>query len=160
MRVLGLRLGRVTLVVAAIGCWASDPGVGQTASSRIDEALQNITTLVRSGRVGYATFWDGNKYIQCRRQPDKAMRCEAAGTAMQPSLRSMLTGERLNRLAAFGWVLDPSFGNYVRTFAADMPTARVADHIAQTLAEGYAADIAALEIKTSWIADVPCPPRN
>jgi hypothetical protein len=160
MGVLELRLGRTALVAAAIACWAGDPGMGQPASSRIDQALQNITALTRPGRIGYATFWDGNKYVQCRRQPDKAMRCEAAGTAMQPSLRSVLSGERLNRMAALGWVLDPSFGNYVRTFSADMPTARVAGHIAQILSEGYAADIAALEIKTSWIADEPCPPRN
>ena len=134
--------------------------MAQTPNARIDEALQNITTLVRAGRVGYATFWDGNKYIQCRRLPARELRCEAAGASMQPSLRNELTGDRLSRLAALGWVLDPSFGNYVHVFPAAMPTARVADHIAQTLAEGYAANIAALEFKTSWIADVPCPPRN
>ena len=134
--------------------------MAQTASSRIDEALQNITTLVRSGRIGYAAFWDGNKYIQCRRMPERALRCEAAGTTMQPSLRSVLTGDRLGRLAALGWALDPSFGNYAQTFAADLPTSRVADQILRTLTEAYAAEPPNLEVQTEWVADVACPPRN
>jgi hypothetical protein len=134
--------------------------MAQTAGSRIDEALQNITTLVRSGRVGYATFWDGNKYVQCRRLLERELRCEAAGTSMQPSLRNVLAGDRLSRLAALGWVLDPSFGNYVQIFPADMPSIRVADQILRTLTEVYDADVAGLQIQTSWVADIPCPPRN
>ncbi|WP_438876490.1 hypothetical protein, partial [Bacillus cereus group sp. Bc253] len=82
------------------------PCIAQAPALRIDEALQNITTLARPGRVGYATFWDGNKYIQCRRISDRSLRCEAAGTSMQPSLKSVLTGDRLTRLAALGWTLD------------------------------------------------------
>ncbi|MEA2943060.1 MAG: hypothetical protein QOD09_3589 [Bradyrhizobium sp.] len=145
----------------AVTLWgATGPGLGQTASSRIDEALQNITALVRAGRVGYATFWDGNKYIQCRRLPERALRCEAAGTTMQPSLRNALTGDRLGRLAALGWALDPSFGNYAQTFAADMPTSRVADQILRALNEAYGAEPSNLEVQTEWVADVACPPRN
>lgn len=132
----------------------------QTAGSRIDEALQNITTLVRTGRVGYATFWDGNKYVQCRRMPDRALRCEAAGTSMQPSLKSVLTGERLARMMTLGWALDPAFGNYAQTFPADRPTGQVAERIIQTLTEAYGAETANLEVKTDWVADVACPPRN
>src|SRR4051812_20327380 len=67
--------------------------------ARIDEALQNIGSLVRVGRIGYATIWDGNKYVQCRRMPDRALRCEAAGSSMQPSLKNVLTGYRLTRLS-------------------------------------------------------------
>ena len=161
MRVFGFRLRQAALVVAAIELLrATGPGIAQTASSRIDEALQNITTLVRPGRVGYATFWDGNKYIQCRRLPEREFRCEAAGTSMQSSLKNVLTGDRVNRLAALGWALDPSFGNYVQTFPADGPTAPIAVHILQTLTEVYAADAPGLEVQTSWIADTPCPPRN
>jgi hypothetical protein len=145
-------------VIALLG--ATSPGMTQTPSSRIDEALQNITALVRIGRVGYATFWDGNKYIQCRRTSDRSLRCEAAGTSMQPSLRNVLTGDRLTRLAALGWVLDPSFGNHVQVFSADLPTDRAADLIVQTLNEAYAANIEDLDVKTSWVADTPCPPRN
>jgi hypothetical protein len=149
------------LVIAAIELWrATGPAIAQTASSRIDEALQNITTLVRSGRVGYAAFWDGNKYIQCRRMPERALRCEAPGTTMQPSLRSVLTGDRLSRLAALGWTLDPSFGNYAQTFPADMPTSRAADQIARTLIEAYGAEPPSLEAQTEWVADVACPSRN
>ncbi|HXD45379.1 MAG TPA: hypothetical protein VN655_09630 [Pseudolabrys sp.] len=48
--------------------------------------------------LGYATASDGNKYIQCRLR-DMAMRCEAAGAAMQPSLTpcSPASGARLPR---------------------------------------------------------------
>jgi hypothetical protein len=160
MTMFGFRLGRAALVAATIGlCGATDPGMAQTAGSRIDEALQNITTLVRVGRVGYATFWDGNKYVQCRRLRERELRCEAAGMSMQPSLRSVLSGDRLSRLAALGWVLDPSFGNYAQTFPADMPSGRVADHILRILTEAYDADVAGLEINTKWVVDVPCPPR-
>jgi hypothetical protein len=101
------------------------------SASRVADALQNISALSRPGRVGYATAWDGNKYIQCRRQTDSSMRCEAAGTTMQPSLKSVLDGARLNRLAALGWVLDPSFGNYVRTFPAETPIPQIAERIVQ-----------------------------
>ena len=149
------------MVVAAIELWRGmGPGIAQTANLRIDEALQNITTLVRPGRVGYATFWDGNKYIQCRRLPERELRCEAAGTSMQSSLRSVLTGDRVNRLATLGWALDPSFGNYVQTFPADRPTGPIAVHIQRTLTEVYGAELPNLEIQTTWIADTPCPPRN
>jgi hypothetical protein len=161
MGVSGHRLGRAALTAFTIGlCGVTSPGAAQTAGSRVEEALQNITTLLRPGRIGYATFWDGNKYVQCRRLPERELRCEAAGTSMQFSLRNVLTGDRLARLTALGWVLDPSFGNYVHVFPADMPAARVADYILRTLIEGYDADVAGLEIKTAWVADVPCPPRN
>jgi hypothetical protein len=164
MRVLQSLLGRLVLLTVAIATFelweATNPGRAQTASSRIDEALQNITALVRSGRVGYATFWDGNKYIQCRRMPERGLRCEAAGTSMQPSLRNALTGDRLARLATLGWALDLSFGNYARTFSAETPTNRVADQILQTLTEAYGAEPANLEVQTEWVADVACPPRN
>ncbi len=141
-------------------CGATGPETTQLAGVRIKEALQNITTLVRPGQVGYATFWDGNKYVQCRRLPQHELRCEAAGTSMQPSLRNVLNGDRLSRLATLGWILDPSFGNYVQTFPADMQNARIAEHILRTLTEAYDADAPGLEIETAWIADVPCPPRN
>ena len=116
--------------------------------------------MVRPGRVGCATFWDGNKYIQCRRLPQRDLRCEATGASMQPSLRKRLTGDRLSHLAALGWVLDPSFGNYVQTFAADVPSGRIADHILRTWIEVYDADPAGLEFGTAWVPDMPCPPRN
>lgn len=154
------RLGCAALVASSLQCGALDAAEAQTAASLIDEALQNITSLVRPGRVGYATTWDGNKYVQCRRQSDKAVRCEAAGASMQPSLRSVLTGERLDRMANHGWMLDPSFGNYVRTFSAETPTANIAQAIVSVLREAYNANLARLEFSTTWIADVPCPPRN
>jgi hypothetical protein len=137
-----------------------DMGSAQTPASQIDEALQNITNLSRPNRVGYATFWDGNKWIQCRRLPGRELRCEAAGTTMQPSLARVLTPERLGRLTALGWVQDPSFGLHVRTFPADMPSARVADHLWGTMREVYDATIADFELSTQWVRDVACPQRN
>ena len=158
----GLRRAQ-SAVLAAITLGSFDvanAAMAPTASSRIEAALQNITTLVRPGRIGYATFWDGNKYVQCRRTPEREIRCEAAGSIMQPSLKRVLANERLSRLDALGWTFDPSFGNYVRAFPSDMPTDRVAEHILQTLKEVYDADPAALELQTSWVADMQCPPRN
>lgn len=131
----------------------------ENAIHQIDEALQNITTLVRPGKVGYATFWDGNKFIQCRRLPDRQIRCEAAGSTMQPSLKPVLTGERLSRLGTLGWTLDPSFGNFTRAFPADAPTDRVAAEILRTLVDAYGARDTDLELQTTWVVDVPCPPR-
>jgi hypothetical protein len=139
---------------------ANETASAQTPSAKIDAALQNITNLVRPGRIGYATVWDGNKYIQCRRTVERAMRCEAAGSILQPSLNSVLTIGPLSQLAALGWTIDPNFGNYVHTFPAEMPTARVADHILQTLIRAYDADVSGLEFQTRWVANVPCPPRN
>jgi hypothetical protein len=160
MSTSGFWLKRIAFAAAMIALWGTNPSLAQTAAARIDEALQNVTTLVRSGRVGYATFWDGNKYVQCRRLPNRELRCEAAGTSMQPSLKSVLVPERLTRLGVLGWVLDPNFGNYAQTFAADMPISRVADRILQTMIEVYHAHVPGLEIQTAWVADVPCPPRN
>jgi hypothetical protein len=159
MKIFGFRLWRGALTVALIAMCSPDRGTAQTNAARIDDALQNITTLVRSGKVGYATYWDGNIFVQCRRWPDHTMRCEAAGASMQPSLRSVLNGERLNRLAQLGWVLEPNFGNYARAFPVDLPTERIADIIQRTLSEAYGANITALELSTTWIDDIACPPR-
>jgi hypothetical protein len=132
----------------------------QTSQSRVEAALQNITSLDRPGRDGYATIWDGNKYVQCRRLADRSLRCEAAGAFMQPSLAHVLTAERLARLAALGWRLDPSFGNYVRSFPADAAPGAVASEILQLLADAYDAEIAALQVESTWVPHEACPPRN
>jgi hypothetical protein len=158
-RIAYQKLRTAILAIAFLMLGDAAPIKAQTAITRIDEALQNITTLVRVDRVGYATFWDGNKYIQCRRMKERELRCEAAGASMQPTLNRVLTGERLNRLAALGWILDPAFGNYVKIFAAQQPTAPIADQIQQTLIDVYDADMTALELSTRWVADTPCPPR-
>jgi len=148
-------------IVAATACAAAEPaGRSSRAVDRVDAALENIDKIARPGRVGYATVHDGNKYVQCRRLADGAMRCEAAGSAMQSSLAAVLTADRVRALAALGWRLDPAFGNYVRRFAAVTPTKDVAEQIVRTLAEGYGSDPIDLERATSWVEDVPCPPRN
>src|SRR6476646_11969104 len=117
-------------------------GPGFAASLRVEAALDNIATLSRPREDGYATIWDGNKYVQCRRLPDRNLRCEAAGTFMQSSLERVLTPERLARLTALGWRLDPSFGNYVQIFPADAAPGFVAAKILQVLGEAYDADLA------------------
>jgi hypothetical protein len=137
----------------------ADP-MPQPGKPRVEAALQNIIALDRPDQDGFATVWDGNKYVQCGRRQDRSLRCEAAGALMQPSLGRVLVAERVARLAALGWHLDPSFGNYVQTFPPGMPTSRIADRILQALAEGYDADLADLEVQSTWVASEPCPPRN
>jgi hypothetical protein len=82
---------------------------------------------------------------------------EAAGSLMQSSLGHVLTPERVARLTALGWRLDPSFGNYVQTFPADAASSLVADKILQTLGEAYEADVADIEVQSTWIPSEPCP---
>ncbi|MGN6571742.1 MAG: TY-Chap domain-containing protein, partial [Pseudolabrys sp.] len=156
-------LGLVFLVAvaAANASDAAEPASKQApAIARIDTALNDITTISRPGRIGYATIHDGDKYVQCRRLADGAMRCEAAGSAMQPSLAAVLTPAHTRALAALGWRPDPAFGNFVRAFPADMPTKEIAAHIVRTLADAYRSDPEDLERATAWVEDVPCPPRN
>jgi type III secretion system-like peptide-binding chaperone len=132
----------------------------QTTQSLIEATLDNITNLNRPGQDGYATIWDGNKYVQCRRLPDRGLGCEAAGALMQSSLERVLSPERAARLIALGWRLDPSFGNYVQVFPADTASSLLADKIARVLREAYDADVADLEVQSTWIQSEPCPPRN
>jgi hypothetical protein len=132
----------------------------QTSQSRVEAVLENITNLSRPGQDGYATIWDGNKYVQCRRLADRGLRCEAAGTLMQSSLERVLTPDHVARLTVLGWRLDPSFGNYAQTFPADAALSLVADKILQVLGEAYDADVAAIEIESTWVRSEPCPPRN
>lgn len=132
----------------------------QATAARVEAALQNIMTLDRPGQDGFAAIWDGNKYVQCGRSRDRGLRCEAAGTLMQPSLERVLTPEHVNRLAALGWRLDPSFSNYVQTFPPDTIASVVANKILQVLDEAYGANLAELQAESNWVLSEPCPPRN
>jgi len=134
--------------------------VAQANQSRVETALTNIMALHRPSQDGLATVWDGNKYVQCRLQLDRALRCEAAGTLMQPSLARVLTPDRIAWLLALGWTLDPSFGNFVQVFPSDLPVKDIAERILQALKEGYNADITDLEVGSNWIKSERCPPRN
>src|SRR5262245_55158355 len=138
---VGLSLAARTAAFAMLGVSAA-----LANQSRVETALTNIMTLHRPGQDGLATIWDGNKYVQCRLQLDRALRCEAAGTLMQPSLARALTPDRITRLMALGWTLDPSFGNYVQIFASDLPAKEIAERILQALKEAYDADITDLEV--------------
>jgi len=157
MRFLYVGLGILLALSAARAAEEPRPAL---AVARVETALDTITKTARPGRVGHATVHDGNKYVQCRRLPDKAMRCEAAGAAMQPSLAAVLTSDRVSTLATLGWRLDPAFGNYVHVFPADKPTQEIAAHIVRTLHDAYGSDPADLERATAFVEDVPCPPRN
>ncbi len=68
-----------TLIFLSESASADPPAASK---SRFDTALQNILILERPGQDGYATFWDGNKCIQCGRTKGRGLRHEAAGTLM------------------------------------------------------------------------------
>jgi hypothetical protein len=158
MRALALRAAAfAALLIQPVASIAQSTQPNQT---RVEAALQNILNLDRAGQDGYATIWDGNKYVQCKRLPDRNLRCEAAGTLMQPSLERVLTPERIGQLTALGWRSDPSFGNYVQTFPAGISTGVVAEKILQVLTTAYDADTANLEVQTRWVKSELCPPRN
>ena len=89
----------------------------QKSQSRVAAVLENITNLNRPGQDGYATVWDGNKYVQCKRLSDRNLRCEAAGSLMQSSLGHVLTPERVARLTALGW----ASRSELRQLCADFP---------------------------------------
>lgn len=149
MNLFGHRPTWIALALAGL-CAATDVNAEQSATSRIDEALKNITASVRLAKVvGCATVWDGNKYVQCRRLHDCALTLRGRRLSMKHSFKSVLNGERLARLAALGWVLDTSFGNHVRMFPADTTTAHAAECILQTLTEVYGADLTNLETATT-----------
>lgn len=162
MRVGGLGWMGLAALLAVALVWAAraQAELPQDGPFRFAAALSNIMTLERPDQDALATVWDGNKYVQCLRLPDRALRCEAAGARMQPSLGYVLVPERIKHLAELGWRLDPRFGNYVQTFSAAASTDQVAAQIVQTLGEVYAADLTHLEVASDWIAQEPCPPRN
>jgi hypothetical protein len=148
------------LLSATFGSAGQAGEPSEASKSRVEAALRNIVILERPGQDGYATIWDGNKYVQCKRLREGVTRCEAAGALMQPSLDHVLTPEHLTQLAALGWRLDPSFGNYVQTFPPDAAAGFIADKILQVLTTVYAADPSDLQVESTWVRIEPCPPRN
>lgn len=153
----------LAIILAASSDRRAAAQIGQEQAAireRVITAISAITVLERPGRDNLATVWDGNKYIQCRRISDRSLRCEAAGAMMQVSLSHVLTPDRIGRLAATGWTLDSSFGNYVQTFRPETSATEVADKILAALAQGYGAEMQNLEVETKSIRSEPCPPRN
>jgi hypothetical protein len=138
---------------AAAADWPSE------MDAKIESAVANMLALDRPQSIGLVTVFDGNKFVQCRRQDDRAIRCEAAGALLQPSLARTLTSARIEALDAFGWTLDSSFGNYVQMFPADAAAKRLATEIETALSEAYAVDPERVEVRTDWVKKEPCPPR-
>ncbi len=157
MQVRGLRYAALAIVQVAA---AAGTALAQTSNDKVEAAISVIKILDRPGRDNLATVWDGNKYVQCRRMGDRSLRCEAAGALMRVSLQHVLTPDHIGRLAVMGWMLDPSFGNYVQTFQPDVSAEEIADKIRAALSQGYDADIQNLEVETKSIRSEPCPPRN
>ena len=158
-------------VLGATGAIAASPSALNTAGSsmpveisvsdkRIVLALTNILSLHRPGEDGFATIWDGNKYVQCGLAHGGGLRCEASGSLMQPSLARVLTPEKVRALGAFGWSLDPHFGNYVQVFPANEAPDQVALNIQVVLGAVYSAQLANIETETNWVAHRTCPPRH
>lgn len=135
-------------------------GQASAQEEKVEAAITLIQTLDRPGQINLATVWDGNKYVQCRTMDDRSLRCEAAGTLMQPSLGHVLTPDRVSRLLAQGWKLDTHFGNYVRSFAPTTSAKVVAGELLAALTQAYDADLKNIEIETSSVPKEPCPPRN
>ena len=90
------RFGAITAALMLLAAALAMPDAARAdqppsgTQALVAAALQNIQVLDRPGGDGYATIWDGNKYVQCGRSPDGGFRCEAAGAAMQPSLAPIL----------------------------------------------------------------------
>jgi hypothetical protein len=145
----------VFVILAAFG---APPARGQ--ENKIESAINLIKILDRPGHINLATVWDGNKYVQCRTMDDRSLRCESAGTIMQPSLEHVLTPERMSLLLQQGWLLDPNFGNYVRTFAPETSAHIVAHEVFSILTTAYDADPKLIEIEMFSVANEPCPTRN
>jgi hypothetical protein len=163
MRVFGAVCGTwlfCAALTAPAAAGAAPEDTSPPAVMRVAAALQNIMALQRPGQDGYATAWDGNKYVQCARAPRGGLRCEAAGARLQPSLQAVLSPERVSRLLALGWRLDPHFGNYAQSFSAAMSVGQVAAALVDALEAGYDADTLHLEVASDWLASEPCPPRN
>lgn len=152
-----MTMKRMTMFVAVALIAA---GAAFAQDNNVESAITTMKALDRPGQIKLATMWDGNKYIQCRQMGDQSIRCEAGGALMQPSLEHVLTPDRITRLTTRGWTLDPSFGNYVKTFPASTSANAIADEIVATLSQAYDADIPNLEVQTKTVADEPCPPRN
>ncbi len=130
------------------------------SQAKIEAALDNIAQLERPLEMGLATVWDGNKFVQCRRTADHTLACEAAGSLMQPTLDRVLTPERIAKLVALGWRLDPAFGNYVQMFPPSLSAHDAGLRIAQALSDGYGAGLGAVSVRSAWVAAEACPPRN
>jgi len=128
----------------------------------LEKALRAAMVIVKheeSGRMHLAAFWDGNKYVQCRGDQNGGVRCEAGGALMQPSLAEVLTPDRVGRLSAMGWALDPSFGNYVRIFRRNASAKHIAAQMLAVL-NIYEANVEKLLAAVLFTARYDCPPRN
>jgi hypothetical protein len=156
LKAAGLAVLVVLALIPAGKAWA-EPA---STAPKVIEALDNVRNLTRPQQDGYATIWEGDKYVQCHALSDQSLSCEAAGALMQPALEGLLSPERKRRLTALGWRLDPSFGAYTQIFPPGVALDKVADRILASLSQGYDADLTFLEVQTRWVGHQACPPRR
>ena len=156
MKASWLRIWFVGLLLASLPV-AGRAVEADNARAVFAAALDNIAAINRPGQVGYASVWDGNKYVQCRRTESSTTLCEAAGLLMQPSLARVFDQDLLT---ALGWVLDERFGNFVHEFPTEVTSDAVAAAVVAALVDAYEANPSWLEFRTDWLPQVDCPARN
>jgi hypothetical protein len=159
MQSMKVTMAKVAMAVALLSL-ATGAASPRNPMSKLENGLRAVVRTHGRARERVVTAWNGNKYVQCRRQDGGVLRCEAAGTRLQPSLAHVLTSERIDQLTTRGWRLDPNFGAYVQTFPAGAPIGQVMSQVVQALQFGYDADISALEVKTALVPRETCPRRN
>jgi hypothetical protein len=161
-RWIDMKTAGMALAVLALGLASPHDSTSAPLPAKmlVTEALYNIHNLKRPGQQGYATVWDGDKYVQCHFLPNQSLACEAAGVMMQSSMGRVLTAEKRLRLTLMGWRLDPSFGNYIQIFPPSLSVDQVSDLVLSTLSQAYDADLMQLEVQTRWVAHEACPPRH
>ncbi|HEX8827400.1 MAG TPA: hypothetical protein VF778_04740 [Xanthobacteraceae bacterium] len=76
---------RSPVLIASLLCaWLGNPvssfadATPEQSKNRVVGALQNSMNLERPDQDGFATIWDGNKYVQCGRRSKSSPRRDTA----------------------------------------------------------------------------------
>src|SRR5579859_6861955 len=123
--------------LAAGGIAAADP----PPREQVREEIAGVILPHDQASDGVLTVYDGNFYVQrLNSHFVPAVRCEAAGFEGQPWLRHVLTQERQQRLAAWGFMPNPAYGNFVLDVPRPVDAAGLADRIVRVLVDIYGAE--------------------